>query len=70
MTGPTARAALRDCPKCAEPVPIDGGVCGFCDHPVAPRKSAAVRVLEVTSLALVLAVIILVCRALGTLLGV
>lgn len=70
MTGSMARSLLRECPKCSEPVMPDTTDCGYCGQPIAPRKRAMIRVLEVASLAAVLVVIILVCRLLGQLLGI
>jgi hypothetical protein len=60
----------RECPKCAEPVAAGETACGFCGYVAVPRKAVSVRMAEAACLALVLALIILVCRIIGRLLGV
>ena len=78
MTGNPARSTplaevptqLLDCPKCAEPLGVEAASCDFCGHTIVARKPVVVRLIEVASLAAVLAVIILGCRALGTLIGI
>lgn len=70
LTRPTERSAARECPRCAETVAEGVAQCGFCGHALRPRRSVSTRLIEVASLAAVLAVVILVCRLLGDLLGI
>jgi hypothetical protein len=69
-TAAVASLAARECPKCAEVVAKEDTACGFCGFAIVPRKSALVRLGEVASLTGALALIIVVCRGIGLLLGV
>jgi hypothetical protein len=66
----TDRPAGRECPKCAEAVADEDTACSFCGFPIRPRKPLLVRLAEIVSLAAALAVIIVICRGIGQLLGV
>jgi hypothetical protein len=70
MTRSTARALRDECPRCAEPVVVDEAACDFCGHPIRPRRPIVLRAIEVTSLAAVLAVIVLLCHLIGSFLQV
>jgi hypothetical protein len=65
-----ASRTARECPKCAEEVAEEDTTCGFCDFAIVPRKSVLVRLGEIAALSAVLALIIVVCRVIGLLLGV
>jgi hypothetical protein len=69
-TATVASLAARECPKCAEEVAAEDTTCGFCDFAIVPRKSALARLGEIAALSAVLALIIVICRVIGLLLGV
>jgi hypothetical protein len=68
-TATVASRAARECPKCAEAVAEEDTSCSFCDFAIVPRKSALVRLGEIATLSAALALIIVVCRGIGLLLG-
>jgi hypothetical protein len=63
------RPGGRECPKCSEEVADEDIACGFCGYAMVPRKSVLVRLGEIVSLAMALALIIVICRGIGRLLA-
>jgi hypothetical protein len=63
------RPGGRECPKCSEDVADEDSACGFCGYAIVPRKSVLLRFGEIVSLALALALIVLICRGIGRLLA-
>lgn len=69
MTGSSDPSAATTCPKCAEPAPAEARVCDWCGYALRRPKPLADRLAEVASLAIVLIVIVVVCRLIGRALG-
>jgi hypothetical protein len=70
MVASMDRPVGRECPKCAEAVADEDVACGFCGIAIRPHKPLLIRLGEIASLVIALAVIVAICRAIGPLLGV